>query len=141
MKKLLTILCICTTILCHAQNKKNEAYLQKRALKFTEEITNYIPSISAEQKTKLIAINYTVSTQFDSIKNANLESVDYKKASRQIFVQRDVAIKKILTVVQYDDYLLMQEEKKQEYFKKKKKELKTSTEPDKPSIVDSLIKK
>jgi hypothetical protein len=120
MKNLLLLCVLCLSMLsATAQNKYKKQTLEERAIKFTKEITDYVSNISPEQNASLLAVNKSVTQQFDSLKALQLASEEYKPAARSIFKNRDAAIKVILNANQFDEFMMLQAEKREAAFKKK----------------------
>jgi hypothetical protein len=134
MKKIILITSLLLlAVASFAQTSEPSKYQKKQATKYTKELTDYISNITDDQKTAIYNINLNISLQFDSLKKLQLETVDYKKAARNIFVFKDDQLKKILSVNQFDEYVMMKDEKKEEYLKKKAAQQKI--------VADSTLKK
>jgi hypothetical protein len=114
------------------KGKYKKQTLEERVEKYTAEITSYVSNVTDSQKVALFAINKAVTLKFDSIKNLELDPVDYRPAARSVFVYRDAAIKKVLNETQYDEYLMLQAEKKEAAFKRRSQQQGDSTQKRKP---------
>jgi pyoverdine/dityrosine biosynthesis protein Dit1 len=110
-----TILCTCS----YAQSVEPSKYQKKQASKYTDELVKYLSDIVPEQEKSIYQLNLNISIQFDSLRKLKLETNEYKKAAREIFINKEKQLKKLLTINQFDEYAMMQDEKKAEYIKKK----------------------
>jgi hypothetical protein len=123
MKKVLILICLSITISIISfgqSNKKKEKYLNSKANKYTNEIVEYVKDITIDQRNLIFEINKTVAIKFDSLYALELEYEESKPLRIEIYKYKDDELKKILTTVQYDEYLMLKEENKQKSAEKRK---------------------